>query len=189
MTASIALASKHTPGGETLTDVKDAQGDFHAIPLCRHIRTNGLRCKSPALTEAPYCYFHSRLNERHSRYRHTAVTRGYLISGQHIQLSTLEDRESIQVALSVVINALATGGLDARRATALLYGLQLASSNAARLNLAPYAPDVVRTAESTPTASISPNPAPSSTSTSSPCETRTTSTTTMAKSTKTTSEP
>ncbi len=28
-------------------------------PLCRHIRTNGLRCKSPALTEAPYCYFHT----------------------------------------------------------------------------------------------------------------------------------
>jgi hypothetical protein len=70
--------------------------------------------------------------------------------GQHIQLTTLEDRESIQVALSVVINALATGALDSRRATALLYGLQLASSNAATLNLMPYAPDVVRTAESTP---------------------------------------
>ena len=39
---------------------------------------------------------------------------------------------------------------DSRRATALLYGLQLANSNAATLNLMPYAPDVVRTAESTP---------------------------------------
>ena len=62
----------------------------------------------------------------------------------------LEDRESVQVALSVVINALATGQLETRRATALLYGLQIASSNAARLNFSPYAPDVVRTAESTP---------------------------------------
>ena len=119
-------------------------------PLCRHIKTNGLRCKSPALTDAPYCYFHARLNERHSSYRHTAASRGYLIPGQHIQLTTLEDRESIQVALSLVINALATGQLDTRRATALLYGLQLASSNAAHLNLTPYAPEVVRTAESTP---------------------------------------
>jgi hypothetical protein len=119
-------------------------------PLCRHIRTNGLRCKSPALTDATSCYFHARLNERHSGYRHTAASRGYLVPGQHVQLTTLEDRESIQVALSVVINALATGALDARRATALLYGLQLASSNAATLNLMPYAPDVVRTAESTP---------------------------------------
>jgi hypothetical protein len=119
-------------------------------PLCRQIKTNGLQCKSPALTDAPYCYFHTRLNERHSGYRYTAVTRGYLVPGQHIQLSTLEDRESIQVALSLVINALAIGALDTRRATTLLYGLQLASSNAANLNLTPHAPDVVRTAESTP---------------------------------------
>jgi hypothetical protein len=120
------------------------------LPLCRHIRTNGLRCKSPALTDAIYCFFHARLHERHSNYRHTAASRGYLIPGQHIQLTTLEDRESIQVALSVVINALATGNLDSRRATALLYGLQLASSNAAQLDLTPYAFEVVRTAESTP---------------------------------------
>jgi hypothetical protein len=119
-------------------------------PLCRHVKTNGLRCKSPALTEAPYCFFHARLNDRHSGYRYTAATRGYLVPGQHIQLTTLEDRESIQVALSMVINALAIGALDIRRATTLLYGLQLASSNAANLNLAPYAPDVVRTVESTP---------------------------------------
>jgi hypothetical protein len=102
------------------------------------------------MTEASYCYFHSRLNERHSGYRHTAASRGYLVPGQHIQLTALEDRESIQVAPSVVINALATGQLETRRATTLLYGLQLASSNAATLNLTPYAPDVVRTAESTP---------------------------------------
>jgi hypothetical protein len=119
------------------------------VALCRQIKTNGLRCKAPAMTEASYCYFHSRLNERHSGY-HTAASRGYLAPGQHIQLTALEDRESIQVALSVVINALATGQLETRRATTLLYGLQLASSNAARLNLTPYAPEVVRTAESTP---------------------------------------
>ncbi|HEX4649942.1 MAG TPA: hypothetical protein VH250_00425 [Granulicella sp.] len=120
------------------------------LALCRQIKTNGLRCKAPAMTEAPYCYFHSRLNERHSNFRHTAASRGYLIPGQHIQLTALEDREAVQVALSQVINALATGQLDTRRATTLLYGLQLASSNAAHLNLTPYAPEVVRTAESTP---------------------------------------
>jgi hypothetical protein len=119
-------------------------------PLCRHIKTNGRRCESPALTDAIYCFFHARLNERHSNYRHTAASRGYLIPGQHIQLTTLEDRESIQVALSLVINALATGNLESRRATALLYGLQLASSNAVRLNLSPYPTSIVRTAESTP---------------------------------------
>ena len=118
--------------------------------LCQHIRTNGLRCKSPALDRTTYCYFHNRLHQRHSGFRHTAATRGYLLPGQHIQLTALEDRESVQVALSVVINALATGHLDTKRATALLYGLQLAASNSARLQTEPYAPSVVRSLHSTP---------------------------------------
>lgn len=119
-------------------------------PLCRHIKTNGLQCQAPSLTEGQWCYFHTRLHGRHSTYRTTPATRGYLIPGQHIELSPLEDRESVQVALSLVINALATGQLETRRATALLYGLQLASSNSANLNLKPYAPNIVRTVESTP---------------------------------------
>ncbi len=118
--------------------------------LCRHIKTNGLQCQSPSLSSSDWCYFHSRLHQRHTSFRHTAATRGYLIPGQHIELTALEDRESVQVALSVVINALATGHLETKRATALLYGLQLASMNTARLQLKPYAPDVVRTLESTP---------------------------------------
>jgi len=118
--------------------------------LCRHIRTNGVQCGSPALTDSDWCYFHNRLLLRHTGFRHTPATRGYLIPGQHIELTALEDRESVQVALSVVINALATGHLETKRATALLYGLQLASMNSARLHLTPYAPDVVRTLQSTP---------------------------------------
>jgi len=119
-------------------------------PICRHIKTNGLQCQSPSLMEAPYCYFHTRLHQRHAAFRHTPATRGYLIPGQHIELTALEDRESVQIALSVVINALATGNLEPRRATALLYGLQLASINSAHLHLKPHAPKVVRTIDSSP---------------------------------------
>ena len=118
--------------------------------LCRHIKTNGLQCQAPSLSEGQWCYFHSRLHQRHSAFRHTPATRGYLIPGQHIELTTLEDRESVQVALSVVINALATGQLEPRRATALLYGLQLAATNSARIQSEPYAPNVVRSLHSTP---------------------------------------
>ena len=118
--------------------------------LCRHIKTNGLQCQSPTLAEGDWCYFHNRLHQRHSGFRHTLATRGYLIPGQHIELAALEDRESVQVALSVVINALATGQLETRRATALLYGLQLASSNAAHLSLEPSARRIVRIAQPTP---------------------------------------
>jgi hypothetical protein len=120
------------------------------IPICRHIKTNGLQCQAPSLTGAQWCYFHSRLHQRHNTFRHTEATRGYLIPGQHIELTALEDRESVQVALSVVINALATGKLEIQRATALLYGLQLASNNAASLNTKPYAPNVVRSVDSSP---------------------------------------
>ncbi len=110
--------------------------------LCRHIKTKGTQCQSPSLTDQPYCYFHTTLHQRHANYRYTEATRGYLLPGQHIELTALEDRESVQVALSVVINALATGRLDTKRATALLYGLQLAGGNARHL-LKPYSPDVI----------------------------------------------
>jgi hypothetical protein len=118
--------------------------------LCRHIKTNGTRCKAPSLTGGTWCYFHSRLHQRHTSYRHNAVTRGYLLPGQHIELTALEDRESVQVALSVVINALATGNLEPKRATVLLYGLQLASNNARGLHAEPFASEAVRTVEPSP---------------------------------------
>ncbi|MCU1253006.1 MAG: hypothetical protein JWQ49_6035 [Edaphobacter sp.] len=118
--------------------------------LCRHIKTNGLQCKGAALAGGIWCYFHHRLHQRHSAFRPTQATRGYLIPGQHIELTALEDRESVQVALSVVINALATGQLDIKRATALLYGLQLASNNARGLSTEPFAANVVRAIEPSP---------------------------------------
>jgi hypothetical protein len=117
------------------------------LSLCRHIKTNGTRCKAPSLTDGTWCYFHHRLHQRHIAFRPTQATRGY---GQHIELSALEDRESVQVALSVVINALAIGQLDIKRATALLYGLQLASNNARGLHIEPYAANVVRAIEPSP---------------------------------------
>ena len=58
-------------------------------PICRHIKTNGLQCQAPALNEAPYCYFHTRLHQRHRGFRYSEATRAYLIPGQHIELSPL----------------------------------------------------------------------------------------------------
>ena len=118
--------------------------------LCRHIRTNGLQCQAPSLREATYCYFHTRLHKRHAAFRPQGEAARYVIAGQHVQLLALEDRESVQTALSVVINALALGQLETSRATALLYGLQLAAMNSAKLNTQPYAPNIVRSIDSSP---------------------------------------
>ena len=120
------------------------------LDLCRHIKTNGLRCKSPSVTPTVYCYFHTRLHRSHAALRPQGEAARYVIAGQHVQLLALEDRESVQTALSVVINALALGQLETSRATALLYGLQLAAMNSAKLNTQPYAPNIVRTIDSSP---------------------------------------
>jgi len=112
--------------------------------ICRHIKSNGERCQSPRLLKAEFCYFHKRLHEQHSRaiapQRSSEVMlpvldkSGTLVGmepapTQTLNLGPLEDRTSVQIAISTVLNALATGRLEQSRATALLYGLQLASSN------------------------------------------------------------
>ena len=54
-----------------------------------------------------------------------------------LDLPPLEDRHSIQLALSMLITALAQDRIDPKRAALLFYGLQVASSNAHLLNPAP----------------------------------------------------
>jgi hypothetical protein len=118
--------------------------------LCRHIRTNGTQCEAPALSEAQWCFFHTRLHQRHRRFRPLEAATDSIIRAQPVHLNALEDRESVQVALSVVLNALASGQMESRSATALLYGLQIVSSNLARINTNPRPTKVVTTAEPTP---------------------------------------
>jgi len=88
--------------------------------LCRHIKTNGKRCQSPALGELAYCYFHART--------HTMATTNYTVFDD-LKLPLLEDSASIQVAISRVINAFVSARIDARRTGLLLYAIQIASQN------------------------------------------------------------
>ena len=90
---------------------------------CRHIKSNGSRCKSPALRGKPYCYFHARL---HGPINSPAP------DGQTLELPLLEDRTSIQVALTRILSELGSAKLDTRRAGLFLYGLQIASQNVER---------------------------------------------------------
>ena len=52
-----------------------------------------------------------------------------------LDLPPVEDTESIQLALIDVLQALAANQLDTKRAGLLLYGLQVASANAAKMHL------------------------------------------------------
>src|ERR1017187_8978701 len=88
--------------------------------LCRHIKTNGKRCQSPALGELAYCYFHART--------HTMASPKYIVFDD-LKLPLLEDSASIQVAISKVMNAFVSARIDARRTGLLLDAIQIASQN------------------------------------------------------------
>ena len=128
--------------------------------LCRHIKTNGQRCKSPSLGLLAFCYFHSRLHRRHKDLLKStsALTAAHPTKPElhqsapdyatqnpiELDLPPVEDAESIQVSISLLIAALARNRIDPKRAAVLLYGLQLASSNAKSIITEPYTSSVIR---------------------------------------------
>jgi hypothetical protein len=111
---------------------------------CRSILTSGERCCASAMRGHHHCYFHSNLNTRHGRAlrraaaeaQETVLTPRNGAEGQLLappdpsfDFPALEDRTAIQLALSMLISALGRGAIQPGRATAILYGLQVASSN------------------------------------------------------------
>ena len=97
---------------------------------CRHIMPSGNRCHSPALSGTNFCYFHSRL--------HTKVKDRTSKFEESVTIPVLENRTSIQLALSQVLNAFGSKKLDTRQAYTLLYGLQIASQNIGDEDLQSY---------------------------------------------------
>ncbi len=115
------------------------------VDLCRHIKTNGLQCHAVALSGGVFCYFHNRLHRSQDPYRDKTYLYPHRVeSGMYIHLSELEDAESIQIAISSVVNALATECITEKRAYALFQGLYLASANARRLRNVRHPAQVVR---------------------------------------------
>jgi hypothetical protein len=90
------------------------------LQLCRHIKTNGKRCQSPALGGSSYCYFHDRT--------HLMAAPNYF-KFDDLKLPLLEDSGSIQVAINKITSAFACSRIDARRTGLLLYAVQIASQN------------------------------------------------------------
>jgi hypothetical protein len=125
-----------------------------SIQYCRHIKINGERCGSPALRNELFCYYHVEFKRYHPRCdsrRDQGLTvlhpmtlqdgsqREPIFTEQlpRLNLPELEDRHSIQVALSMVITALTEARIDPKLAALLFYGLQVASTNAHKLNPIP----------------------------------------------------
>jgi hypothetical protein len=60
-----------------------------------------------------------------------------------LELPPLEDRESIQIALSMLVTAMAQNRIDAKRASGIVYALQVASNNAHMLRNKPSRSQIV----------------------------------------------
>ena len=101
------------------------------VPRCRHIKTDGTPCGSPALKDKPRCFYHHRQAERHLGLQpHSHAVGSSQALAHALPLVELEDTRSIQLALSLVINGLAIGQIDPVRARIIIYGLQVAAANA-----------------------------------------------------------
>src|ERR1035437_10008565 len=120
-------------------------------PLCTPIRTNGSVCQSPALKGEPLCFFHNKLRVTHRRpptvepltsFRQETPTglerapggppgatpRAYPHQNE-IEFPPLEDAESVQLATSMLFQAIATGQIYFKRARLLLYTLKIGAIN------------------------------------------------------------
>jgi hypothetical protein len=87
---------------------------------CEHVKSNGVRCGSPALRGELYCYFHHNL------------------AGERVNVfPLLEDGNAIQLELGEIIRALVDERIDTKRAALVLYALQIAAHNLPNVDFEP----------------------------------------------------
>ena len=89
-------------------------------PLCRHIKTNGRRCGSPALRGECFCFYH------HPTRRPPVRTRP---SHPSFYIPPITDPETLQIALSELGRRIADNTLSTQRARLLRETLQMAQAN------------------------------------------------------------
>ncbi len=104
-----------------------------SVHHCRHVKEDGAYCQGAPLRGREYCRFHLRaLGHRMRMARAQARRQPHVLV-----LPLLEDINAVQVARMQVLDALAAGLIEDRRAGLLLYGLQQASSDLRSATAAP----------------------------------------------------
>src|SRR4051812_4972084 len=91
---------------------------------CAHIRITGETCGCYALTDSEYCYWHLR-----GRNAQTNAPRDRRRKRNTFILPLLEDANSIQLAIQMVLQALANRTIERAAAATFLYGIQVAAIN------------------------------------------------------------
>ncbi len=96
---------------------------------CHHIKEDGVYCASPALRGRKFCY-------RHLMHRGRRLRRAFAQSRNEpcpLNIPPLENLHSVRVALSEVVQALASGQLEQRTAGLMLYAIQQATTVSLRM--------------------------------------------------------
>ncbi|HEV2620431.1 MAG TPA: hypothetical protein VGU23_10895 [Acidobacteriaceae bacterium] len=91
-------------------------------PVCRHIRTNGRRCKSLAMATSAFCYQHQRVRRIRPRTINVPAAPGLV----RFAADPLGDMDSIRHTLGLVLQGLASGQLRTRPAGKMLFAIQQA---------------------------------------------------------------
>jgi hypothetical protein len=86
------------------------------------VRTNGVRCGSPSLRKRTFCYYHFKAS---------------CPPPVSCEITPVETADGIQIAIGNVLQALDNNKIEVKRAIAMLYGLQTASSNLKHTNPQP----------------------------------------------------
>ncbi len=114
-------------------------------PQCHHILNTGRRCKGPAVKGTDFCHWHDT-----SR----ATT-------DKSPLPLLEDGNSVQLALTMVLRGIQSGQYSPKQGTSMLYGLSIASYNLKQVRVSYEFEPYVEPAAPEPNIIPSVNPTPS----------------------------
>ena len=109
---------------------------------CRHIMPSGAKCKSPALKDKPFCYYHRCLHG-------VRPAKGRPKKSKPLPLPSIEDPQGIQIALTHALGEIGSSPLDDKSAGRYLYGLQIAAQLVARASV-PEPRDIVRSVSNHP---------------------------------------
>ncbi len=109
------------------------------IRRCRHVKTNGTQCGSPALKAKELCYYHEQNQPREVE----LYLDGERYSDGSIVLPVFEDAHSIQTAIRQVVQLMLSRRIDRKDAGVLLYALQIASANLKTMRAEKAAPTQV----------------------------------------------
>jgi hypothetical protein len=95
------------------------------IRRCRHIRTNGTQCGSPALKGKELCFYHQQNQPKQVE----LYVDGERYADGQIIIPVFEDAHSIQTVIRQVVQLMLSRRIDRKDAGILLYALQIASGN------------------------------------------------------------